>query len=133
MAFKVVDGLRTIEFGTPGQSRKELTDLVIDGNKRATAGTAQEYLDENEVIEHIGEELYLLDNDEKVVGKVRVTEVTQCAFSEVPDRFALAEAEGDLNGDDFRRSHSEFWNRIGVEVNDQTPIVLVYFDLVEKY
>jgi uncharacterized protein YhfF len=133
MAFKVVDGLRTIEFGTPGPFRELLTNLVIHGNKRATATTAQEYVDENEVIEHVGEELYVLGNEEKVVAKVRITEVTQCSFSEVPDRFALAEAEGDLNAQDFRNSHLKYWTNIGVEVNDQTPVVLLYFDLVEKY
>ena len=133
MAFKVVNGLRTIEFGTPGRSREILTDLVIHGNKRATATTAKEYVDEGEPVEHIGEELILLGNDEVVMGKVRVTEVQQCAFIDVPDRFALAEAEGDLNAEDFRNSHLAYWNRVGVEVNDQTPIVCVYFDLIEKY
>lgn len=133
MAFKIVDGLRTIEFGTPGPSREHLTSLIIKGDKRATATTAQEYLDENEVVEHVGEELYILGNDDKVVGKVRITEVTQCLFNEVPDRFALAEAEGDLNAEDFRNSHRDYWTRIGVEIHDQTPVVLLYFDLLEKY
>jgi uncharacterized protein YhfF len=133
VAFKVVDGLRTIEFGTPGESRAWLNDLVINGNKRATASTLQEYEDQNEVIEHVGEELYLLGNTEELLGKVVITEVSQCAFKDVPDRFAVAEAEGDLNAEDFRRSHTAFWTRIGVPINDDTPVVLLYFDLVEKY
>ena len=133
MTFKVVNGLRTIEFGTPGESRDWLNDLVLNGNKRATATTLQEYADENEVIEHVGEELYLLGNNEELLGKVVITEVSQCAFKDVPDRFALAEAEGDLNAEDFRRSHTAYWARIGVPINDETPVVLLYFDLVEKY
>jgi uncharacterized protein YhfF len=133
MTFKVVNGLRTIEFGTPGESRDWLNDLVLNGNKRATATTLQEYADENEVIEHVGEELYLLGNNEELLGKVVITEVFQCAFKDVPDRFALAEAEGDLSADDFRRSHTAYWTRIGVPINDETPVVLLYFDLVEKY
>ena len=52
MAFKVIDGLRTIEFGHPGESRQKLNNFIINGNKRATAGLATEYLDENEPIEH---------------------------------------------------------------------------------
>ena len=133
MAFKVVDGLRTIEFGTPGAMRDQLINLVINGEKRATAATAQEYLDENEAIEQVGEELYLLGNNDEIRGKVRITEVTQCAFKNVPDKFALAEAEGDLTGDDFRRSHQAYWNRIGVSVSDETTILLLYFDLIEKF
>ena len=133
MAFKVVNGLRCIEFGTPGKSRESLTNLVLHGSKRATAGTAAEYAEEGEPVEHVGEELILLANDEIPVGKIRVTEVTECAFSEVPDRFALAEAEGDLNAEDFRNSHIAYWTRVGVEVSDEMPVVLVYFDLVETY
>ena len=53
MTFKVIDGLRTIEFGHPGESRKELNNFIINGNKRATAGLATEYLDENEPIEDL--------------------------------------------------------------------------------
>ena len=132
MSFKVVNGLRTIEFGTPGESREKLTNLVIYGNKRATAGLASEYHAENEPVEHIGEELYLLGNDDEVLGKIRVTEVTECKFIDVPDRFALAEAEGDLNAHDFRESHQEYWNRVGIQVTDATPIVLVYFELIGK-
>jgi len=133
VAFKVVKGLRTIEFGTPGDSRSWLTDLVLNGSKRATATTLKEYFDENEVIEHVGEELYLLGNNEELLGKIVVTEVTQCNFKDVPDRFAIAEAEGDLNGDDFRRSHFAYWTSLGMSIKDETPVVLLYFDLVEKY
>ncbi len=133
MAFKIVNGLRTIEFGTPGESRRILSELVLHGNKRATAATAQEYIDEGEPVESVGEELILLGNDDAILGKIRVTETTECKFIEVPDRFALAEAEGDLNAEEFRKSHIEYWSRVGVSISDDTPIVLVYFDLVEKY
>ena len=50
-------------------------------------------------------------------------------FKDVPTEFALAEAEGDLSGDDFRQSHSKFWNSVGVDVKPETKIVTVYFDL----
>ena len=53
MAFKVIDGLRTIEFGHPGGSRQELNDFIINGNKRATAGLATDYVNENEPLEHV--------------------------------------------------------------------------------
>ena len=50
-------------------------------------------------------------------------------FKDVPTEFALAEAEGDLSGDDFRQSHSKFWNSVGVDVKPETKVVTVYFDL----
>jgi uncharacterized protein YhfF len=130
MAFLRVNGLRSIEFGTPGQMRDRLNNLIINGNKRATAGLLKEdYLDEGEEIEFVGEKLAILDNQQQSVGIVKVTRVEVLDFKEVPTEFALAEAEGDLSGDDFRQSHLKFWNSVGIEVLPDTKIVTVYFDL----
>ena len=130
MAFLRVNGLRSIEFGTPGQMRDRLNNLIINGNKRATAGLLKEdYLDEGEEIEFVGEKLAILDNQQQSVGIVKVTRVEVLDFKEVPTEFALVEAEGDLSGDDFRQSHLKFWNSVGIEVLPDTKIVTVYFDL----
>ncbi len=130
MAFLRVNGLRSIEFGTPGQMRDRLNNLIINGNKRATAGLLKEdYLDEGEEIEFVGERLAILDNQQKSIGIVKVTRVEVLDFKDVPSEFALAEAEGDLSGDDFRQSHLKFWNSVGIQVLPDTKIVTVYFDL----
>ena len=130
MAFPRVNGLRSIEFGTPGQMRDRLNNLIINGNKRATAGLLKEdYLDEGEEIEFVGEKLAILDNQQQSVGIVKATRVEVLDFKDVPTEFALAEAEGDLSGDDFRQSHLKFWNSVGIEVLPDTKIVTVYFDL----
>jgi uncharacterized protein YhfF len=133
MGFPVVNGLRSIEFGTPGEMRRRLVDLVVHGDKRATAGLlGSDYEAEGEPVEHVGERLAILDDDGAHVATVEVTRVDVCRFAEVPDEFALAEAEGDLDAADFRASHLSFWTRVGETVTDDTPVVLVYFDLVES-
>lgn len=130
MAFLRVNGLRSIEFGTPGQMRDRLNNLIINGNKRATAGLLKEdYFDEGEEIEFVGERLAILDNQQKPIGIVKVTKVEVLDFKDVPTEFALAEAEGDLSGEDFRQSHLKFWNSVGIQVLPDTKIVTVYFDL----
>ena len=130
MAFLRINGLRSVEFGTPGPMRNRLNDLIINGNKRATAGLLKEdYIAEGEEIEFIGERLAILDNDEKQIGIIKVTRVEVLEFKDVPTEFALAEAEGDLSGDDFRQSHSKFWHSVGVDVKPETKVVTVYFDL----
>ena len=130
MAFLRVNGLRSIEFGTPGQMRDRLNNLIINGNKRATAGLLKEdYFDEGEEIEFVGERLAILDNQQKSIGIIKVTRVEVLAFKDVPTEFALAEAEGDLSGDDFRQSHLKYWNSVGIQVLPDTRIVTVYFDL----
>lgn len=125
--------MRGIEFGTPGASRIKLTNLVLHGNKRATAGLLSEYHDEGEEVEHVGELLALIDNDGKHVGTLKVTRVDVCEFIKVPDEFALAENEGDLSAEDFRNSHLAYWKKVGDIVDDQTLIVQVYFDLETKH
>ena len=128
--FKVVDNLRSIEFGTPGESRARLVDFIVNGNKRATAGLLDDYAKESEPIEVVGECLAMLDNSDKHVATLRVTRVEVSRFIDVPDDFALAEAEGDLNAADFRASHSDYWSRIGEAITDDTQIVQVYFELL---
>jgi uncharacterized protein YhfF len=132
MTFPVVNGLRTIEFGNPGESRDKLISFILDGNKRATAGTLEwDYMAENEPIETVGEKLAVLDNHNHQIATIQVNRVEVKRFADVPDEFALAEAEGDLSGDDFRDSHFAFWSQHGLPITDETEIVLVYFDLIE--
>ena len=131
MAFPLIDGIRTIEFGTPGEMRDRLADLVVNGQKRATAGLVAEYENDGETIEHVGELLALLDTASDVVGVVRVTRVEQVRFADVPDEFALAEAEGDLDAADFRASHLAFWTEVGETITDDTEVSLVWFDLLD--
>ena len=132
MTFPVVNGLRSVEFGNPGESRDKLISLILDGNKRATAGTLEwDYIAENEPIETVGEKLAVLDNKNQHIATIQTTRVEVRQFSDVPTEFALAEAEGDLSGDDFRQSHFAFWSKLGLEIKNETKIVLVYFDLIE--
>ena len=134
MTFPLVNGLRSIEFGNPGESREKLISLILDGNKRATAGTLEwDYLAENEPIETVGEKLAVLDNENQHVATIQATRVEIKRFADVPTEFALAEAEGDLSGDDFRESHFAFWSNQGLDINDDTEIVLMYFDLIEDH
>jgi uncharacterized protein YhfF len=132
MSFPIVNGLRAIEFGNPGESREKLISLILDGNKRATAGTLEwDYIAENEPMETVGERLAVLDNQKIQVATIEITRVEVRKFSEVSDEFALAEAEGDLSGDDFRKSHLEFWSKLGLAITNETQIVCLYFDLIE--
>ncbi len=128
--FPVVNGLRSIEFGTPGKSRESLINFIINGNKRATAGLASDYQKEGEEVEFIGECLAMVDNDAQHVATLQVTRVDISRFADVPDEFALAEAEGDLNAADFRASHMEYWTKVGETINDDTLINQIYFALL---
>ena len=70
-----VDGLRSVELGTPGEMRTWLNDLVLTGRKQATAGLVQEYETEGEALEHVGERLALLDGEGQRIATLGVTGV----------------------------------------------------------
>ena len=132
MSFPVVNGMRAIEFGTKGAVREELNALVLMGKKRATAGILEwDYQTENEPIETVGEYLAVLDSNGRHIATIQTLRVDVVKFSQVPDEFALAEGEGDLSGDDFRASHMRYWSSHDLMINDDTLIVLQYFELVE--
>jgi len=132
MGFPVVNGMRGIEFGNPGESREYLTNLILDGNKRATAGLYElEYQSEGEPVEHVGEKLAILDSNGKHVGTIQVTKAEVMRIADVPDEFALAEAEGDKNAKEFRDGHLAWWRKNGFDVSEETLVVTVYFDLIE--
>jgi uncharacterized protein YhfF len=109
MSFPRVNGLRGIEFGTPGEFRKKLNNLVLSGIKRATSGTLEwDYKSEGEEIEYVGEQLAVLNSNGDHIATIEATKVEVRKFSEVPDEFPLAEGEGDTSGDEYRESHRRY-------------------------
>ena len=78
MAFPIVNGMRAIEFGSKGENRSHLNSLVLDANKRATAGHFKyDYEAEGEPLEYVGEKLAMLDNDGNAVATLLITRQPQ--------------------------------------------------------
>jgi uncharacterized protein YhfF len=90
-----------------------------------------EYVREDEELESVGELLALLDDDSQRMATVVVTEISTVPFIEVPWKFAQAEGEGDESLEGWREGHRRFWSAEGDEIDDQTPVVLIWFDLLE--
>src|SRR5579863_7169176 len=130
MPFPIVDGLRSLEIGTPGVMRQRLNQLILDGHKRATAGLLVDYVRENEELESPGDLLTLVDDESQPVSTVVVKEVATMPFIEVPWSFAQAEGEGDESLEEWRDGHRRFWTEAGEVVDDHTPVVLIWFELI---
>ena len=124
------NGLRALELGSPGEMRDRLNALVLAGKKRATAGVRDEYEQEGEAVEHVGERLALLDSEGQQIATVEVTSVELAAFYEVPWEFAQAEGEGHRDIEHWREGHRRFWTTHGLPVQDESPIVMLRFRLV---
>jgi uncharacterized protein YhfF len=125
-----VGGLRSCELGFPGEQRDRLNGYVLHGRKRATAGLLDEYAEEGEVLEEVGERLVLVDNDGQEVGRIEVTGIVVRRFDDVPWEFADAEGEGFTSVEDWRDGHRRHWAREGREITADTQIVCISFDLL---
>ena len=125
-----IGGLRALALGTPGELRTRLNTLVLSGVKTATAGLVQEYDDENEELEYVGERLVLVDDNDRFVAVVEVTGVEVVRFADVPWDFARAEGEGDRSIEEWREGHGSYWARQGTPVTDDTRIVCLRFRVV---
>ncbi|MFG1802278.1 ASCH domain-containing protein [Micromonospora carbonacea] len=124
-----INGLRSLSLGTPGELRARLNSLVLAGAKTATAGLTDEYAEEGEELEHVGERLALVDDHDAPVGVVEVTGVDVVRFADVPWDFARSEGEGDRSIEEWRAGHAAYWARVGTPVTDDSRIVCVRFRL----
>lgn len=132
MAWPRARGLRAFELGTPGPMRDRLNARVLEGRKIATAGLwQQDYLDEHEPIDEVGERQALLDDDGKVVAIVEITRVETHRFSDVPWEFAEAEGEDFQSIEHWRDGHTSYYARQGIEIGEDTLVVCAWFHLVD--
>jgi uncharacterized protein YhfF len=111
--------------------RRRLTALVLAGQKTATAGLlVHDYERESEALEHVGEELVVVDADERPAAVIVVDSIETVPLARVGWEFADAEGEGFESIDEWRRGHEAYWKHEGVSVSDQTVIVCLRFHVV---
>ncbi|MFD9908362.1 ASCH domain-containing protein [Streptomyces sp. NPDC059063] len=125
-----VDGMRSLELGTPGEMREELNSLVLTGAKTATTGLLADYVKETEGLEYAGERLAVLDDAGRSVATVEVTGVRVTSFAEVTWEHADAEGEGFTSLEDWRVGHRRYWGGLGTPVDDHTTVVCLSFRLI---
>ena len=107
-----------------------LNGLVLAGLKMATAGTLAGYEREGEALEHVGEQLALVDDGGNSLATGEVTAVEVLRFADVEWTFAQAEGEGFTSLEHWRQAHAGFFSAAGVPVDDDCSIVCVSFRLV---
>lgn len=122
-----------LEFAEPGNMRRWLVGLVLDGYKRATAGLVADYEAEGESIERVGDLQTVVDDDGLPVADVVVTEVRIVRLADVPWEFVEAENEGDVSLEEWRAGHEAYWESVDCHVDDDTQVVLVWFELVKVH
>jgi phosphoribosylaminoimidazole-succinocarboxamide synthase len=131
VSFPVRDGMRTMEFGSPGPMRQRLNELVLSGAKVATFGHPLEYEADGEAPEHVGERLVVVDDEGDWVCTIEITETAVVRVADVSWSMVEAEGEGDTGLADWRRGHAGFWEPLGYPLHDEQQLYWQRFVVVD--
>ncbi|MFT4647000.1 MAG: hypothetical protein ACI9X4_000206 [Glaciecola sp.] len=116
------------------ESATELAALVLQGIKRATAGSVQEYECAGDPIPHVGELSVVTDGDGIARCVIRTTRIDIVAYRDVTAEFAHTEGEGDRSLEFWRRVHWEYYGRIlephGLQPTEDMDVVCERFDVI---
>lgn len=123
--------VREGEFGDSDELARELVDLIVNGDKRATCSQGWLYKELQELLPRPGDFEIVPYPGEKTLVVLRLTEVKIHPFNKVPEEFAIAEGEGDYSA--WRDGHVRYFTReceaYGRIFLEADPVVCVRFDL----
>ncbi len=121
-------------FGDTVELADELIQLVVDGTKRATAGSVAEMEAEGEPLPEIGDLYIIMDGSMEPRLVLETTDTRVGPLSSVDDQFAWDEGEGDRSRDYWLKAHHWFFRRsfkrLGLEFHDDIPVSFERFDVV---
>lgn len=121
-------------FGIGREDAEELSNLVLQGKKTATASLVWEY--ENKPEDAPIADGYSVVTDFAGVPKcvVRTTELRVLPFNQVDAEFAFDEGEGDQSLDYWREAHWNYFSErcaeIGKEPDLEMPVICERFQLL---
>ena len=96
-------------FGATPEQADELLELVLTGDKTATAGALWDYEAEGEPLPQVGGLSIVLDGAGHPRALIATTEVSVVPFDEVDADHAAAEGEDDRTLESWRRIHEHFF------------------------
>ena len=117
-----------------GASVDELADLVLRGEKTATASAYELYKLENEPLPQAGSFDVILDSQERAVCIIEITKVSVLLFHQVSAEHAFKEGEGDKSLAYWQQVHQAFFTEClaeaGLEFSQESGVVLEEFHKV---
>ena len=128
---EIGDEINAWAFGTLAD---QLADLVLRGEKTATASAYELYKLENEPVPQVGSFDVILDSQGRAVCIIEVTKVSVLPFNEVSAEHAFKEGEGDKSLAYWQQVHQELFTEwlaeVGLEFSQESGVVLEEFHKV---
>lgn len=121
---------QTCHFGDSPALSARLLGLIAAGRKTATCGALAHYHEDATPIPRAGQRIVALDHEDRPALAYELTEVTICAFRDIPEAFALAEGEGSFA--EWRAAHIAYFTRNG-GFSEDMKIVCECFVLREVF
>ena len=113
-----------------------LADLVVRGEKTATASAYPLYEIENEPLPKIGEYSIILNSKNEAICIIKTTKVYIEEFSNISKEHAFKDGEGDKALSYWRKGHEEFFkmcmSEADMEFNENMKVVCEEFKVVYK-
>jgi uncharacterized protein YhfF len=120
-------------FGDSVELADELIDLVLGGQKRATAGSLAEYESEGVALPQAGDRWIACDGRGLPRAVIETIEVRVGPLSSVDDQFAWDEGEGDRTRADWLRNHTAYFTRthasLGIPFHPDIPVAFERFEV----
>lgn len=117
-----------------GVEADQLADLVLKGEKTATASAYDLYQIDGEPIPQAGTFDVILDGQGQAACIIKVTKVTVVPFKQVSAEHAFKEGEGDKSLAYWRQVHEEFFTEwmaeAGLTFSQDSQVVLEEFEVV---
>ena len=121
-------------FGIGPDMADELLQLVVRGDKRATATSLEAMLVEHEAMPQVGQHSLILDGSGDAQCIIRTDRMWVAPMESVTEEFARREGEGDRSREDWlaghRRAYALEHGALGLPMNDQIPVVFEEFSVV---
>jgi uncharacterized protein YhfF len=121
-------------FGDSVELADELIDLVLQGQKRASAGTLAEFESKGVALPEVGDRWIACDGHGIPRAVIETTEVRVGPLSSVDEAFAWDEGEGDRTRADWLQAHTRYFTRThsarGIPFHPDIPVAFERFDVV---
>lgn len=114
----------------------ELLGLYLSGRKTAGSGLVRDYELAGDLLPKVGNYWIILDSKNNPRCIVKTVRVEFYQFDQVPEEVAIAEGEGDLSLDYWRKAHIEFFSPFlkdwGISDLDKETLVTEFYEVVYK-